>query len=277
MKSKTQLGIGISAVLFLSMTAFGKDKHPEAPVYDHTATVSYVSFHYDSSASITVNGETTSAYCSTSGTSVDCSDRGGAFVITADDGRTLSAVSLADENFSTIDGKRFGPLDFVAHDPLSAVETKVGASFQFRLETVTKAPKLSVIVVGDTLMCLPISFTDKKGKAHTGDACYKTLVFDKQTAVELAGQTPIKLDAVSDTALLVRQLNDLYQRLDSTTTATADGTVLTIHSEKCSAEKFAALVDNSAAMVKAGFTTLVYTNGRDLKFTRDFQSAGHDE
>ena len=82
MKTFITLAAFTILMLLVSAVAHCKDKKLAPPVYDLTGAVSFVSFHADSEAHVTVNGETHSAYCNTSGTSVDCSDRGGTFVIT---------------------------------------------------------------------------------------------------------------------------------------------------------------------------------------------------
>lgn len=95
---KTTL-LALILALFCSLTAFAKDKK----VYDLTGTVSFESFHSDSSASMTVNGQTYNAYCSTEGSNISCSDTGGVFEATLADG-TLVQVSLPDMVYSTSSG-----------------------------------------------------------------------------------------------------------------------------------------------------------------------------
>jgi hypothetical protein len=69
---------------------------------------------------------------------------------------------------------------------------------------------------------------------------------------------------------VVDALNLMWQRAEVTTHATANGSEIVIHSEKCSQERFAQL-SQDASMLKmarrAGFSTLTYTNDKGLTFT----------
>jgi len=69
---------------------------------------------------------------------------------------------------------------------------------------------------------------------------------------------------------VVDALNLMWQRAEVTTHATANGSVIVIHSEKCSQEKFAQLSQDASTLKmarRAGFSTLIYTNDKGLTFT----------
>lgn len=70
---------------------------------------------------------------------------------------------------------------------------------------------------------------------------------------------------------VVQALNLLWQRAESSTHATINGDDLVVHSERCSQERLSQLTQDQSALrlwSRAGFTRLVYTNDRDLTFTR---------
>lgn len=128
---KTILAI---ALVLVTLPAFAKDK----PTYTLTGTMSFVAFHSDSSASMTVNGKTYNAYCSTEGTNISCTDQGGVFEATLADG-TLVQIHHPEWDYSTSKG-----------NPLLSVK----GSFSYRLVNHGKKPYL----------CVP----DERGK----EACY---------------------------------------------------------------------------------------------------------
>jgi hypothetical protein len=92
------------ALMLVSMTAFAKTKKKEAPtpapIYDHIGKVWFWTdsgaTHYDSSATVSVKGESHSAFCNTSGTSVNCTDTPGLTLtfVTLDDGNSKGMTGI---------------------------------------------------------------------------------------------------------------------------------------------------------------------------------------
>jgi hypothetical protein len=161
----------ISLTLALaSIPAFAKTDAP--PTYPLTGTVAISVFHSDSSASITVNGQTTSAYCSTEGTNISCTDTAGVFEVKLSDGRTLV---LGDEAFLVMHGQLgwktvYSPL---AHSLIDS--GKKSDTFQYRLAS------FKIMGTKDDYLCVPFSTEDKKGKPTPGEACYSMMFAEQPT------------------------------------------------------------------------------------------------
>lgn len=67
----------------------------------------------------------------------------------------------------------------------------------------------------------------------------------------------------------------MWQRAESATHATFSGSTLIIHSDRCTKERFTEVTKDEALLRMerlAGFTTMVYTNDRDLTFTLELPS-----
>ena len=189
MKNTLKLVV-ITAALLLS--AYAKDKKLAPPVYDLTASVSFVSFHADSEAHVTVNGETHSAYCNTSGTSVDCTDLAGTFVITFQNGNTTVYAGglITDYAHSNC-------LSISACDPLSQVLAQAPATFHYRTVDMyvwSKQERKNAPGSLDEIApyyCVGFTVADKKGRIVDQERCYQimtvadpqgNLLYPKQTA-----------------------------------------------------------------------------------------------
>jgi hypothetical protein len=152
----------IAITLALVVPAFAK-KHQQSapPAHDYsigTMTRSFIQDHYDSSASVTVDGHTYTSYCTETGTSVDCSDTGGYFIY-----HVLGAG--LDFSFVT-DGWSSNVLEGALLKVEIASSETIPAIFQYRFVTIQQ--EINVIVsqqgtagllqVGTRgpLMCLPV-------------------------------------------------------------------------------------------------------------------------
>ena len=208
-EGKVQKVIGIIAVLALVGSAFAKKEQSEPVTYPYTGkVVLYVhANHSDSEAHLTVGGTTYSAYCNTTGSSVDCTDKGATVYTYVDLDNApitdLPPMSVFDNSrladTITFDGRIYSaseslgpnpqkPLCFtplLACDPVKTLEQQLlggfhngdAFTFRYRLVVFTKDAKgletYGESRVGKTYYCVPFDATefiglDKSGLAKMG-------------------------------------------------------------------------------------------------------------
>jgi hypothetical protein len=121
-------------------------------------TASFLSYHSDSSASVTVDGHTSSIYCTETGTHIDCSDKGGYFIFHV----TGAGLDFSFQN----EGMSSNVLSAAFLRVESDVLSKKVIMFQYRL--VTAQQEINIIVANQRdagilpastrgpLMCLPV-------------------------------------------------------------------------------------------------------------------------
>ena len=134
------------------LTGLAFAKQPKT--YDLTGTVVFESFHSDSEAHVTVNGERYDSYCSTDAASTTCTDSAGVFYVALADGNKYTFIHLLEFPNQCCD------------DPiLHAKRKQQSASFQYRVH-----PHLMGVKDG-SVICAP--FTNDKGKDKDKEACYQ--------------------------------------------------------------------------------------------------------
>jgi hypothetical protein len=157
-----KLTLLLIAVAFSCMLALAQKE----PVVQHTGTLSMWLTKSETSASITVDGETTSAYCNSTDTSIDCTNTAGGYQVTFDDGnRTPFSVKSLMYDFSKCDSIAVcSPLSHLAQ----SVKPNSPVKFQYHWEVSKRDP-----IVGSTLLyCVDFTVTDKHGKEKPQKACY---------------------------------------------------------------------------------------------------------
>ncbi len=310
--------IGIIAVLALVGSAFAKKEQSEPVTYPYTGKVVLYAHanHSDSEAHVTVDGNTYSAYCNMTGTSVDCTDKGATVYTYVDlynapiaDSPPVSVFDNSDVvDTITFEGRVYSAFESLgpnpqkplcltplfACDPVKTLEQQLlsgfhngdAFTFRYRLVVFTKDAKgletFGQSRVGKAYYCVPFDATEfvgqdkvgltKMGKTKHGEACYET---KQQVHTSVPVISPVLDD--QNRKAFADELTQAMHKGGGFGHAEAIGTVLAMHSERCSQEQFNKLVVSNdklqAALRSLKFKSIVYTNDADLKFVYDLEKS----
>jgi hypothetical protein len=137
--------------------------------YDLTGTISFESQHADAESHITVDGKTYDSYCSFEGTSANCTDTGGVFVVTFANGNSMAFYSSSNDSpYSHCDWGK------TTCEPLLALmsDGKRGPhKFQYRTVKTVKE--------GRPMFCVGFDIKDKHGKPKPQERCYGIMFLDQ--------------------------------------------------------------------------------------------------
>jgi hypothetical protein len=148
----------IAILLLLPLVTVAQHKNPDyPPVYNLTGTLNMWVQVYDSTATVTVDGQTSFAGCNTTGTSVDCSDVAGGLTAKLADGRTVPVIAT----WSLFRlGKWFtDDWENVSGSILVTPSLNNPTTFQYRLMTITGKNNL----MAGSYFCVPSSNKKKFG------------------------------------------------------------------------------------------------------------------